>query len=414
MTDEAEPLVKEARQRQRRRWTVVVGTVMLAIALVLAGLLISAHGSDGRSAGGSHRTPAARAATQPQRGNGVPTRAPYPPAQSMGLADASLSWATTGDSLVISSDDGSTWKSVTPSNVTGMTVSEHITALDAVGTADLWAVLDDVPGLVPYGQSAAGSDRGQGIDRSTDGGRTWSFVALPGCLQTCGPVSLSFIDSSRGFAATSPQNGDSTLFATQDGGAEWTSVATMPNLGSVAVGGPIAQPQLLFTSTLDGWAVTGPSGYGAQGEPIQTGGALYSTKDGGISWTRASGLPPNNLHYSLPVFFGSGQGVVLATNGNRPAPGAAAYVTQDGGATWTLHALPNFPGAAFEPGNVQTRFSAIGPLSWRIDVGSQLHETDDGGTTWTTLTPDPKLSLGAVSSVAFSSPTNGMAIGDLP
>jgi hypothetical protein len=39
---------------------------------------------------------------------------------------------------------------VTPPNVKGVTVSIHITAVDAVGTDDLWAVLEDVPGLVPF------------------------------------------------------------------------------------------------------------------------------------------------------------------------------------------------------------------------------------------------------------------------
>ena len=82
----------------------------------------------------------------------------------------------------------------------------------------------------------------------------------PGCLQTCGPISVSFIDAEHGYAEASPQKGDSRLFATEDGGSTWLPVASMPNLGSVLVGGPIAEPQLLFTSKLDGWALTGPSG----------------------------------------------------------------------------------------------------------------------------------------------------------
>lgn len=411
--DEAEALIREARRRQHRRWALVAGIVVLTAALVVAGLSLSGDGSTGRPGPGPQRNPVPAGSANRQENNGGPVGAPYPPAQSMGLTGGALIWATTGDSLEISADAGSTWRAVTPPNLTGVTVSEHITALDAVGTADLWAVLEDVPGLVPYGASINGSDRGQGIDRSTDGGRSWNFVALPGCLQTCGPVSLSFVDASHGFAATSPPTGDSTLFTTQDGGATWTPVAAMPNLGSVVVDGPISQPQLLFTTTLDGWAVTGPPDYGLPGQPTDTGGALYGTTDGGHSWSRVPGLP-SDLHYALPAFFGPQQGVTVATRGTKSAAGAEAYVTEDGGASWTGQALPEFPGAGFEPGDIQTRFSAIGPLSWRIDVGSRLYETDDGGATWTTLTPAPRLTLGAVSSVAFSSQADGMAIGDLP
>jgi xyloglucan-specific exo-beta-1,4-glucanase len=266
---------------------------------------------------------------------------------------------------------------------------------------------------VPFGQSTNGSVRGQGIDRSTDGGQTWTFTALPGCLQNCGPLSVSFVDATHGFAATSPLTGDSTLFATQDGGGTWTAVASLPNLGSVSVGGPIAQLQLLFMSSLDGWGVTGPSGYGSQGQPTDAGGVLYRTTDGGATWEIAPGLP-SGLQYSLPTFFGGQQAVVLATRGANDPRGAMVFATDDGGSTWTRHPLPVIRGDTFTPGSLLSRFAAVGPFAWRIDVGSLIYETSDAGRTWATVKPIPKTSLGDATSVVFSSPDVGMAIAQLP
>ncbi len=132
-----------------------------------------------------------------------------------------------------------------------------------MGVNDLWLVLYDVPGLVPYGESQDGSDRGEGIDRSTDGGRSWSFSTLPGCVQLCGPTALSFVDADHGFAAVSGDQGNphgppAMLFATQDGGASWQQLATPPDLGGVVMDGPAPDSKLVFTTAQDGWAVSGP------------------------------------------------------------------------------------------------------------------------------------------------------------
>ena len=58
----------------------------------------------------------------------------------------------------------------------GYCVSQDVTAVDAVGTDDLWVVITDVPGLVtPNG----GSSRGEGIEsRRTVGSRGPSWPCL--------------------------------------------------------------------------------------------------------------------------------------------------------------------------------------------------------------------------------------------
>ena len=412
--DGAEALFREARRRRRRRRVAVVLVVILLAGLSVAGVILAGAGSNGHSRSGVVHPGAPGHSLPPQKNNSSgPPASAYPPAQSMGLADSEVYWVTTGDGLDITTDGGRTWRAVTPPNVNGVTVSIHITAVDAVGTDDLWAVLEDVPGLVPVGQSTNGSVRGQGIDRSTNGGQTWTFTALPGCLQNCGPLSVSFVDATHGFAATSPLTGDSTLFATENGGVTWTPVASLPNLGSVSVGGPVALPQIVFTSSLDGWAITGPSGYGTQGQPTDSGGVLYRTTDGGATWKIAPDLP-SGLHYTLPTFFGNQQVVVLATEDHGDPRGAMVYETDDGGSNWRRYPLPSILGADFNPGSLATRFAAVAAFSWRVDVGSRIYETNDAGRTWTTITPVPKTSLGDAESVVYSSSNVGMAIAQLP
>ncbi len=261
----------------------------------------------------------------------------------MGLADASVGWAASANGLFLTTDQGRRWRTITPPNLANAFVAEHVGSLDAIGRSDLWLVLIDVPGLVPYSQSTDGSDRGEGIDRSTDGGRTWTFSALPGCLQACGAnLTVSFVDPEHGFATNGPDDsGPTMLFATDDGGATWTPAGNLPDLGSILVGGPGPGPQMEFTSALDGWAVTGPlDGYDAK--QVSPGGVLYRTVDGGTSWTRVSGLPAK-AQYSLPTVFGTESAVVLSNPEGAPDQSTSVFVTHNDGQTWTAA-----PGADLE------------------------------------------------------------------
>ncbi len=327
----------------------------------------------------------------------------------MGLADSSLSWVTTGDTLEITLDGGSTWQTITPPNLQGVTVSEDVTAVDAIGTDDIWVVITDVPGFVPYPNN--GSSRGEGIDESTDGGKSWKFVALPGCLQNCGPLSLSMVDAQVGYAITDGFDGARGLvFSTHDGGATWIQVSTLPNLNGVEVSGAIEQSQLLFTSELDGWAVPATTFDPSDNSPVP-GGIIYRTTNGGLSWSPVPGLPTGQ-QYTVPEFFSTESAVTFATKVSESSP--TVYVTENGGTTWTSHALPAFLGSQFSPGEVATRFAAVGLLNWKIDVGSQLYETNDGGVIWTTVKPMPTVRVGNVMAITFSSPNDGIALGIQP
>ena len=410
-SDPTESLFREARRRRRRRWFALVTVLLLMAGATSFGWILS--GGRGAPHGPSttpinHQRGTQPSSARPQRQvDGAPVQ--YSPAQSMGSAGDSLEWAATGTTLNITADEGATWKTVTPPNLQGVTVSEDVTAVDAVGVDDLWVVISDVPGFVPYPNN--GSSRGEGIDESTDGGRSWTFVSLPGCLQTCGPLAVSMVDAANGYAITDGIEGAPGLvFSTHDGGATWVKISSIPSLNGVEVSGPVEQSQLLFINEVDGWAVPGTTFNSSADSPVP-GGTIYRTTDGGVSWSPVRGLP-SGWQYTMPRFFGGDAAVTLGTKASGLSP--TVYVTNDGGASWDSYRLPSFLGSQFAPGGIDGRFAAVGPLDWKIDVGSELYETQDGGTTWTKVRPIPAVGVGDVLGITFSSLTRGLAIGQQP
>lgn len=404
-SDDTEALFKEARRRRRRKQAWMALGIVLVLAVVAIALALNGNHPGGPTGGPAHRVGGSRTLrVTPSPNNHGPSNAlAYTPVNDMGLADDTVGWAADGTGIYLTTDQGRKWRTITPPNLANEDVSDRIGALDAVGTNDLWLALEDVPGLVPYSASIDGSDRGAGIDRSTDGGETWTFSALPGCLQACGAnLSMSFVDSEHGFAAIGPgQAGSTMLFSTNNGGATWARLGAKRNLGGSA--------QIVFSSALAGWAVTGPT-FGDRGQQTSPGGILYRTTDGGISWSPGSGLPSKD-QLALPTFFGTKSGVVLSNPYGEPEQLTSIFVTDDGGVSWTAHPLPAIGGLAnLKPRGLGSRFVAIGPMSWKIDVGSALYSTSNGGRIWTWFVPTPTSEVGSVSSVVFSSSADGTAI----
>jgi len=168
-----------------------------------------------------------------------------------------------------------------------------------------------------------------------------------------------------------------------------------------------------FASTLDGWALTGPLD-GNDAQRASSGGVLYHSVDGGISWIPVSGLPATD-HYALPTFFGTQAAVVLSNPEGAAGQSTSVFVTHNDGQTWTAHRVPisnarlNTKGAQ----GLEFRFAAVGPASWKIDLGSVLYSTVNAGRTWVRSVPKEPPVSGSVRSVVFSSPRDGMALSNL-
>ncbi len=387
--------------------------MVAGIALVLAAVAVAVdvvhNHLGGPPAGSAHRVegPKIVPATPGPENQPPVASLSYTAVQDIGLADNSLGWVADASGIYLTSDGGLGWRAITPPIFTGQDPSERIDAMVGVGTSDLWLPVVDVIGLFPPTTGQA-SDRFNGIERSTDGGATWTFTALPGCLQACGAdISLSFPDAQHGFALEGGVGVGqrAILFSTHDGGATWVPVGTLPDIGDLDLG----SGQMVFGNTDDGWVTTGPL-FGRSGQMTSSGGVIYRTVNGGATWSRASGLPSND-RFGTPSFFGARHGVVVGYPNGKASQEARVFETDDGGVTWTAHPLPADRALIdYHQNGIGIPFAAIGPGSWKIDTGSALYSTIDAGRTLSRSVPLPKSESGSVTSVAFSSSRDGLAI----
>lgn len=403
----AEALFKEARRRRRRRWF-VSGIITLSLVLIGTGVGIAANrggprGSQPTSVGSGGGT--ATAVPGPRPGKVSVPVLTYTPAFSVGVAGDAV-WMANGTDIYLTTDGGTTWQTITPSLLIGADPGYRSGPMVGVGSHDLWLPVEDVPGLaervpdlIPPGSASV---RGSGIERSTDGGQTWQFTPLPGCVQTCGAnISLSFTDAEHGFASIGPdQQGTSALFATTDGGTTWALVSDLPRTPGA---------RILFTNDVDGWMVNANESVDGGGEE----GSLFQTTDGGVSWHQAPGLPMTDS-FQLPTFFGQDGVVLEAPPGDVPNP-PVVFTTDDGGSSWTPHPPPYDPatGRWASPG-VGIPFSASTYTDWSLFVGPELYATANAGGTWARALPTPTWQPDEMQSMVFATPEEGWAVAQRP
>ncbi len=256
--------------------------------VVLAG---TQNGSLYRSAdGGAHWIRAGK-----EMGHAITTLTFIPGAAGQVLA------GTGGAGVWISTDDGAAWQP------TASTRKDWVRAVTASG-----------------GVFAAGTQHG--VLLSTNGS-TWTPAGLEN-------VNVSALTIVRGGAQpTLVAGGDGEgsgqplpLYATQNGGGTWTSVA-----GSVS------------GSTMVSSLLTLPVASGATTPTIVLGtnGGLFQSTDGGAQWSPDNGagaLPPVDIT-SLATANGSGQAYYVASDGGGSSSGGL-WVTRDGGNTFTSLQAP--------------------------------------------------------------------------
>jgi photosystem II stability/assembly factor-like uncharacterized protein len=297
-----------------------------------------------------------------------------------------------GLGLYWTDDGGARWRMITPPDVSSM--GDAVARIGDIVYANpkhVWLVAEDIRGS----ESIAAAPRHSALERSTDGGRTWRSVRLPGCAG-CAGVHLSVLRSAgRGFAIASTQR-RSRLYATDDDAATWKLVADVP------VAGP-----LVFTSRSNGWA------------DARGGRALYRTVDGGRTWQRVKLEPPAAfagapMTLGVPRAFGSRRGLVPARFRARGAKAqhVVVFVTEDGGESWVARPTPASANVGAQTWGFPEAlpFSAASPTDWILFVGSALYVTHDAGRTWSVFHPRNVPRAPLVWDVGFVSPSSGWAV----
>ena len=277
-----------------------------------------------------------------------------------------------------------------------------------------------------------------GIQRTTDGGKTWSTVwSVPGADMD----TVTFLSPSIGFAAgqlfstssTTDASGQPLWLRTADGGASWT--AQTPALPAAANGvwsvlrfvagtsrvilaspdpnanGGYASIMLRSVDGGDHWSQVGPpnwratgglafatptlafaTGYLSSTDPAILSSRLWRSRDGGQSWSAVPGtqLPfgLNAIDFPDPVH-GFAAGGNLAKYEMRPWRGLLA--TSDGGRTWSVR----YQSPDADRSNPITRLHFIDANhGWGViggcsegqngPCGGAVIVTTDGGRSWHT------------------------------
>ncbi len=228
------------------------------------------------------------------------------------------------------------------------------------------------------------------VFRTTDGGSTWKEVT-PGNLQVSQiyfPYGYFFLDANTGWIAGYDVKEAPAVFRTADGGKSWSSAGLdMQTLSTGAT--------LDFLDSKTGWMMVPPRGAGAGSEPVD----IYSTVDGGVSWTLAYTSTPPTAAPSL-LYNGDKTGLSFVdgqrgwVTGYYSGPGFLFYVTNDGGKTWSGQALAVPAGFHADGGAAETDpplfagASGLLPVIFHADGPSVVfYRTDDRGQTWKATTP---------------------------
>ena len=245
----------------------------------------------------------------------------------------------------IGTPEGGVWKS-TSGGTTWVPIfdEQHVASIGAV------AVAPSDPNVVYVGtgnQSGWSFTPGDGVYRSTNGGKSWTHAGLRGS----GYINAIMVDPRNAntllVTASGVRSADSTVpiergvFRSTDGGRSWTRV--LPADGASGAGElnyDFQDPQVIY-ATLQG-AGGGRGGAAPAPAPATAAAGIYKSTDGGATWkpVGTGGLPTGTVTYPLAVASGThGQRLYAEVrSGGRGGGGARAglYRSDDGGDNWTL------------------------------------------------------------------------------
>ena len=264
-----------------------------------------------------------------------------------------------------------------PADIYGQMKYRHI---GPVGNRAI-AVVGEPGNLAVYYVGAASG----GILKTIDGGAHWVPIFDDQPAQSVGSLAIAPSDQQIVWAGTgetfirsniSIGNG---IYKSTDGGRTWTHMGleTAGRIGRIVI--DPHDPDIVFA------AVMGHS-YGPQPDR-----GLFRTRDGGKTWEKVLfvdentgcsdvAMDPNNPRI---LFAGMWQLTIHTWNRDSGGPGSGLYMSRDGGTTWkhlTGHGLPEFPLGKIGVGVAQRNSNRVYALMEASDPG--LWRSDDGGETW--------------------------------
>ncbi len=216
----------------------------------------------------------------------------------------------------------------------------------------LWAAAIDNTGAI--------SDQ---FTRSTDGGETWTA----GTFNAGTGLSMLFAIDDMICWAVFNTGADQGLYKTTDGGITWVNM-------NAGYGGSSFANVICFVNDDDGFA---------QGDPVDGYYELYTTIDGGDTWTRvpSANIPaPTTGEYGITGnYFMVGDNIWWGTNQGR------IYYSNDKGYNWNVTLTPfgttNVVSCVFS--DAQNGFAFRSYLNMGLEP--EINVTTDGGLTYTSV-----------------------------
>lgn len=276
---------------------------------------------------------------------------PTDPRVGFACADPSLAANTVG--LYVTRDAGASWSPIANAPVSNPAIQFAGCAVfpDQTNANDVFVSEQDASD--PRDTHGVGR-----LYRSQDGGATWQKLALvvPGTWY--GPNTLA-VSGARILVTVAPGGEQNALFnylyASDDGGQTWNSVAPSRNGQLLLVsaemgvmGGTVFVTSSAYQTGPTSARPTYSQGHrlsapGSSGTPAPT--TYWRSDDGGATWRQVQ------IPGELPMFVPSTDGGYYAVSLKRPRDASGGYIayatitpyaSSDGGATWK--ALPTFAG----------------------------------------------------------------------
>lgn len=224
---------------------------------------------------------------------------------------------------------------------------------------------------------------GDGLWKSTDGGRTWQHLGLKEA-RIISKIIVDPVNSKIIYVAAMglpfERNPHRGLYKSTDGGQTWEKVLYISQeAGIIDLVQSAAQPQVLYAAAWDRIR--------NNRESLVSGNSarVWKTTDGGSTWSKLEGGLPQTPKSRIALAIDPSDGNhVIASYVNVQLDFDTLYETRDGGLSWKKNAAsgidPGFQGGfAWYFGKF--RVNPYQPSDWWI-LGVVSYRSQDGGQTW--------------------------------
>jgi photosystem II stability/assembly factor-like uncharacterized protein len=234
--------------------------------------------------------------------------------------------------------------------------------------------------------------QGEGLYKSGDGGRTWSFIGLADTQQIA-RILVDPADANRVFVAALGHpygpNAERGVFASRDGGKSWEKVlgsALAPDdTGAIDLAFEPGRPQVIYAALWQTrrtpWNIYPPS--------TGPGTGLWKSVDGGAHWRAITGygFPAAPGRIGIAVAPGAPERVYAIVDGTGDGSNGGLYRSDDAGTNWThVSSDPRIWGRGWYFGGIKVDPRDADHV---YALNTILLESHDGGRTFVPTKGDP-------------------------